>query len=90
MPETTFEGEFLHGTIFEMAAAYLFHIARNRPFLDGNKRTSLMSELVFLGLNGQRLDAEPKALYDLVDGVAAGGVDKAEVSVFLRRNCVRR
>ena len=90
MSETTFDGEFLHGTVFEMAAAYLFHLARNHPFVDGNKRTALMSALVFLGLNGQRLDAEPGALYELVDGVAAGSVDKAEVSVFFRRNCVSR
>jgi death-on-curing protein len=88
MPETTFEDEFLHGTVFEMAAAYLFHLARNHPFVDGNKRTALMSAIVFLGLNVQRLDAEPGALYELVDGVAAGRIDKAEVSVFLRRNCV--
>jgi death-on-curing protein len=90
MPETTFEGEFLHGTVFEMAAAYLFHLARNHPFVDGNERTALMSTLVFLGLNGQRLDAEPESLYELVDGAAAGSLDKAEVSVFLRRNCVSR
>jgi death-on-curing protein len=90
MPETTFAGEFLHGTVFEMAAAYLFHLARNHPFADGNKRTALMSALVFLGLNGQRLDAEPGALYELVDGVAGGRVDKAEVSVFLRGNCASR
>lgn len=86
MPETTFEGEFLHGTLFEKAAAYLFHIARNHPFVDGNKRTALMCALVFLGLNGRRLEADPKALYELVDGVATGSVDKAEVAVFLRRN----
>lgn len=90
MPETTFEGEFLHGTVFEMAAAYLFHVARNHPFVDGNKRAALMCALVFLGLNGQRLDADPADLFELVDGVAAGGVDKAEVSVFLRRNCESR
>ena len=90
MPETTFEGEFLHGTVFEMAAAYLFHVARNHPFVDGNKRAALMCALVFLGLNGQRLDADPVDLFERVDGVAAGGVDKAEVSVFLRRNCVSR
>ncbi len=90
MPETTFGGEFLHGTVFEMAAAYLFHLARNHPFVDGNKRTVLMSALVFLGLNGQRLDAESGALYELVDGVASGSVDKAEVSVFFRRDCVSR
>jgi len=90
MPETTFEGEFLHGTVFEMAAAYLFHVARNHPFVDGNKRTALMCALVFLGLNRKRLDADPEDLFELVDGAAAGRVDKADVSVFVRQNCVRR
>jgi death-on-curing protein len=90
MPETTFEGEFLHGTLFEKAAAYLFHIARKHPFVDGNKRAALMCALVFLGLNGRRLEAQPEALYQLVDGVAAGSVDKAEVAVFLRQNSVGR
>jgi death-on-curing protein len=90
MPETTFEEEFLHPTLFEMAAAYLFHLARNHPFVDGNKRTALMCALVFLGLNGRRLEANPEALYEIVHGVAAGRVDKAEVSVFLLRHCVGR
>ena len=90
MPETTFEGEFLHGSVFEMAAAYLFYVARNHPFVDGNKRTALMCALLSLGLNDRRLDAEPGALYELVDGVASGNVDKAEVAVFLRHNCAAR
>jgi death-on-curing protein len=90
MSEATFEGQFLHGTVFEMAAAYLFHVARNHPFVDGNKRTALMCALVFLGLNGQRLEAEPNALYELVDGVASGHADKAEVAVFFRRNSAGR
>jgi death on curing protein len=88
MPETTFNGEYLHPSVFEMAAAYFFHLALNHPFVDGNKRTALMCALVFLGLNGERLRADPDDLYALVDGVAAGDVDKAEVSVFLRRHCV--
>ncbi len=90
MPETTFEGEFVHGTLFEMAAAYVFHAARKHPFVDGNKRTALMCALVFLGLNSWRLEAESDALYELVDGVAAGSVDKAEVAVLLRQNSVGR
>jgi death-on-curing protein len=89
MPETTFDGEYLHATVFEQAGAYLFHIARNHPFVDGNKRTALMCALVFLGLNGERLEAEPDDLYDLVYGVAAGRVDKAEVTVFLKRHALR-
>ena len=90
MPEATFAGEFLHGTVFEMAAAYLFHIARNHPFVDGNKRTALMCALVFIGLSGLRVEAESEALYELVDGVAAGSIGKAEVAVFLRQSCVGR
>ncbi|MFK7899066.1 MAG: type II toxin-antitoxin system death-on-curing family toxin [Myxococcota bacterium] len=90
MPEATFNGEYLHPSVFEMASAYLFHIARNHPFVDGNKRAALMCALVFLGLNGEKLDADPEDLYRLVDGVASGEVDKAEVSVFLRQNCERR
>jgi death-on-curing protein len=69
-------------------AAYFFHLARNHPFVDANKRTALMCALVFLGLIGARLRADPDDLYSLVDGVAAGEVDKAEVSVFIRRHCV--
>lgn len=80
----------LQGTLFEMATAYLFHLARNHPFEDGNKRTALMCALVFLGLNGHRLEAEPETLYELVDGVAARTIDKAEVAVFLRQGSVSR
>jgi len=89
-PGATFQGEFLHGTLFEMAAAYLFHLTRNDPFVDGNKRTALMTALVFLGLNGHKLEAESELLVWLVDGVATGMVDKAEVSVFLRRSSASR
>lgn len=41
MPMATLGGSFLHETLFEMAAAYAFHIAENQPFVDGNKRTGL-------------------------------------------------
>jgi death-on-curing protein len=90
MPETTFDGEPLHGNDFEMAAAYLFHIARNHPFVDGNKRTALMSALVFLGLNDHRLETESDPLYELVEGAAAGSVDKSRVAVFFRDDCEDR
>jgi len=90
MPKATFDGELLHGTVFEMAAAYLYHVARNHPFADGNKRTALMCSLVFLGLNGYRLEADPGALYEMVDGVAAGSANKSEIAVFLGRSCAPR
>jgi len=84
--ETTFDGDFLHTDLFEMASAYLFHIVRNHPFVDGNKRTGLMVALVFLGLNGLELTVDPEELFELVSGVSTGEVGKAAVAVFLKRH----
>ncbi len=53
-PSATFDGRFLHDDLFEMAAAYLYHLARNHPFVDGNKRTAFAAALVFLWINGFR------------------------------------
>lgn len=85
----SFGGEFLHGSLSEMAAAYLFYIAGNHPFLDGNKRTALAAALVFLELNDIEIRASEDELTDLVLGVAAGRVSKAEVAVFLQAHTVR-
>ena len=84
--EATFAGSYLHGTLFEMAAAYLFHICRNHPFLDGNKRTALACALAFLRLNDMRIAAPQDDLYDLVIGVAVGKVTKADVAVFFQQH----
>ena len=89
-PKATFGGQFLHGEIFEMAAAYLFHLVQNHPFVDGNKRTGLITMLAFLGLNGRRLEANPAQLTELVQGVAAGRISKAEIAVFVRRHTLPR
>lgn len=80
----TFEGAFLHETLFEMAAAYLFGICRNHPFVDGNKRTAVLAALVFLALNGVDIDADQDEFYDLVIGVTAGRVTRPAVAVFLQ------
>ena len=72
------------------SAAYLFHLVKNHPFVDGNKRTRLMAMLVFLGLNGRGLRAPDDAVIDLVLGVAEGRVTKADVAVFVRRHVVPR
>ncbi|MFN8705601.1 MAG: type II toxin-antitoxin system death-on-curing family toxin [Planctomyces sp.] len=53
-PRVTFGGQFLHNNIFHMAAAYLFHLVQNHPFVDGNKRIGLEAALVFLELNVKR------------------------------------
>jgi death-on-curing protein len=82
MPSATFGGSFLHPTLPEMAAAYLFHVSQAHGFVDGNKRAALAAALAFLALNGYELQADPDDLYDLCIGVAAGTASKAEASVF--------
>jgi death-on-curing protein len=83
MPRATFGGTYLHGSPAEMAAAYLFHVAKNHPFVDGNKRAALASALVFLWLNDFRLEADDGALTDLVYGIAEGRLAKPDAAVFL-------
>jgi death-on-curing protein len=83
MPAASFGGVFLHTSLAEMAAAYLFHIARNHPFLDGNKRAALATALAFIWLNKRRLEASEDELTGLVLGVATGRVGKAEAAVFI-------
>jgi death-on-curing protein len=88
MPEASFDGEHLHASIHEMAAAYLFHLCKNHPFLDGNKRTALASCLAFLWLNDLQLVADPDELAELVIGVADGRIAKAKVAVYLAEHSV--
>jgi death-on-curing protein len=83
MPRATFGGEELHPSVAEKGAAYLFHLVKNHPFLDGNKRVGLATCLVFLRLNGFEVRASDDELVDLVMGVADGSRSKAEVAVFL-------
>ena len=80
--EATFGGEYLHQSLFEMAAAYLYGICRNHPFLDGNKRTALACALAFLRFNGFKVQSGQDTLYDLVIGVAEGRIDKDAVASF--------
>lgn len=86
LPSATYGGEFLHTDIFEMAAAYLFHLVKNHPFVDGNKRVGAVSGLVFLILNGFELDVHEDVFADIVLDIAQGKIDKAPVAVFLKQH----
>ena len=79
-PQATFGGQFLHPTISEQAAAYLYHIAMNHPFIDGNKRTAFAVTDTFLRLNGCALNLTDDRAYDLVMRVARGTMTKEELS----------
>ena len=84
-PEATFDGELLHPTLWDQAAAYAYHLARNHAFMDANKRTALNATLTFLQLNGQPLreDANDE-LVEMMIKIADGQLSKEAVSSLLR------
>jgi death-on-curing protein len=85
MPQQRIGGVYLHPTIVAMAAAYLFHIAQNHPFHDGNKRTAVLSALVFLDVNGIEKLPAPKALEKMTMGVAAGETSKNDLTAWMEK-----
>jgi death-on-curing protein len=83
-------GAYFHNDIFAMAAAYLFHIVQNHPFLDGNKRTGLACAYLFMALNGFELDCDADILANMVLEVARDGKEKEEISQFFRHYAVEQ
>jgi death on curing protein len=85
-PQATMMGETLFTDPLEIAAAYLFYLCRNHPFVDGNKRTALATCLVFLSENGllpnERVDAD--AWEALTIDVAASRLDREQTAARLR------
>jgi len=84
-PQASFGGVLVHESLFEMAAAYLFHVVSNHAFVDGNKRVGLLAAQVFLHLNGIVLLHESEAFYELTMGVAEGRIDKSSVAAEFER-----
>jgi death-on-curing protein len=69
-----------YATVAELAAVYLFGLAKNHPFIDGNKRVAHVAAFAFLAVNGvpvPSLDVAPWVA--VVEGVAAGTVERAEL-----------
>jgi len=86
MPQAGAGNQYFHADLFEMAAAYLFHIVRNHPFVDGNKRTGVTAALVFLEMNGIEIRASDQALVKTVLAVAEGKLHKGALAEFFRRH----
>ena len=87
-PEASFGGQYLHADIFQMAAAYLYHLVMNHPFVDGNKRVGLEAALIFLEINNENLNASDEELVDLVLKTTAGQIGKREIAEFFRSHCL--
>ncbi len=85
-PQATFFGELLHPTIPTQAAAYLYHLAKNHPFLDGNKRTAFATMIAFLNMNGYELNMTEEVAYNMVMQVAQSEMSKEELFSFLEQH----
>ena len=83
-PQASFGGELIYRDVFEMAAAYAFHIAQNQPFLDGNKRSGLGAALAFIWLNGIDIEDPEQRLYDAMIALAERRMDKAGLAKLFR------
>lgn len=72
----------------ELAAAYLFGIVKNHPFVDGNKRTGFVAADTFLALHGQSVEAAQEDIVAFVLAVAAGEIDEEGAAAFFRDHIV--
>ena len=73
-------------SVFELAAAYAYGLARNHPFIDGNKRISLIAAFTFLELNGWQVQAEEAATVLVFLDLAAGKLDENQLARWLEGN----
>ncbi len=87
-PQATFSGELLHATVWEQAAAYLFHLALNHPFLDGNKRTAFAVMDTFLRLNRFVLNLSQAQKYEFVIRVVEGKLSKEDLASYLEKSSI--
>jgi death-on-curing protein len=84
-PQASIGGQSPYKDLADVAAAYLFYLCRNHPFIDGNKRTALGACIVFLRLNGAEPKTDGHEWEDLTLAVAASAIDRGEATQRLRR-----
>jgi death-on-curing protein len=74
----------------DLAASYAIGLAKNHPFVDGNKRAAFLATGLFLHLNGYRLTVSQADATLTMQAIAAGEMDEATFADWLRRHCVKR
>lgn len=87
MPAMKSFGEFLHTDLFEMAAAYAFHLGKNHAFRDGNKRIGAIAAEVFLEINGFVLHADEPDHSGMVLDLVESRISKSDAAAFYRERC---
>jgi len=77
------------GTLFDLAASYSHALARNHPFMDGNKRVTLTVGAMFLELNGYSLDAPEAEAVLIFEQLAAGDISEKAVAAWFENSSIR-
>lgn len=85
-PESGLGDQYFHKDLFEMAAAYLFHLVKNHAFNDGNKRIAALTAAVFLQVNGFTVIADEDEFEKLVLDAAQSLANKEQIAEFFRKN----
>ena len=75
-------------TLFDLAAAYGYGLAKNHPFIDGNKRVAFMVMYTFLGLNGYSLDVPEMDVVEMMEGLATDRENQDSLAQWLAENSV--
>ena len=83
-PQASFGGKSPYRDLAEVAAAYLYYLCRNHPFIDGNKRAALGACIVFLRLNGVEPRPDGPEWEELVLAIAASSLDREQATIRLR------
>ena len=88
-PKATSGRKFMHKSLFDKAAAYGFHLCRNHPFIDGNKRVAFVLMDLFLQRNGWEIVASEEDAYLLMIDLSSGNVSRTELSSWLKNHSAR-
>ena len=85
-PKMTVGGKYAHKTLFAKAAAYGFHVCKNHPFVDGNKRVAFVLMDIFLQKNGWEIVAHEEEAYSIMMALASGKLTKAELASWVKEH----
>ena len=84
-----FAQEYLHPNIYHMAAAYMYAITKNHPFLDGNKRTGIAVAILFLERNDILIEATIDELFDLAISTATSKNTESIIALFFEQKAIQ-
>ena len=85
-PKMIFGGKYTHKTLFDKAAAYGFHVRKNHPFTDGNKRVAFVLMDIFLQRNGWEISSTEEEAYEIMIDLASGKLQKSQLSTCLKEH----